>query len=164
MTIQTSYSEARDSFDALLDTVTDNREVVIIERPGAEDVALIAADELRSLLETAHLLRSPANAERLLTALARVRRDEGQAQTLDALCREVGLSLGSAGFQAPAWEPGLASSGLPGFREAGASETAFPSQSLGTSEVPRIPGLHLGTITTTPNFDTPLELVPAGPA
>jgi antitoxin YefM len=39
---------------------------------GAEDVALIAADELTSLLETAHLLRPPANAERLLTTLARV--------------------------------------------------------------------------------------------
>lgn len=46
--------------------------MVIIHRRGAEDVALIAADELTSLPETAHLLRSPANAERLLTMLARV--------------------------------------------------------------------------------------------
>ncbi len=37
------------------------------------DVALISADELESLLETAHLLRSAKNAERLLTALARAR-------------------------------------------------------------------------------------------
>jgi antitoxin YefM len=36
-------------------------------------VALVAADELSSLLETAHLLRSPANAERLLRALSRAR-------------------------------------------------------------------------------------------
>jgi antitoxin YefM len=36
-------------------------------------VALVAADELAGLLETAHLLRSPANAERLLTALTRAR-------------------------------------------------------------------------------------------
>jgi antitoxin YefM len=91
MTIQTSSLEARNSLDALLDTVIDDREIVIIERPGAEDVALIAAGELRSLLETAHLLRSPANAERLLTALARVRRGEGEAQTLDEFRREVGL-------------------------------------------------------------------------
>lgn len=91
MTIQTSYSEAQKSFDTLLATVADDREVVIIERPGAEDVALIAADELRGLLETVHLLRSPANAGRLLTALARVRRGEGETQTMEELRREVGL-------------------------------------------------------------------------
>lgn len=91
MTIQTSSAEARKSLDALLDSVADDREVVIIERPGADDVALIAADELRSLLETVHLLRSPANAERLLRALARAQRDEGQVQTVDELRREVGF-------------------------------------------------------------------------
>jgi antitoxin YefM len=96
MTIQTSYLEAYKSFDTLLDTVADDREVVIIERPGAEDIVLIAADELRSLFETVHLLRSPANAERLLTALARVRRGEGQAQTLDALRREVAIDKAPA--------------------------------------------------------------------
>ena len=44
-----------------------------IRRRGSEDVALIAADELESLLETAHLLRSPRNADRLLTARQRAR-------------------------------------------------------------------------------------------
>jgi antitoxin YefM len=71
--------------------VVNNREVVIIQRRGAEDVALIAADELAGLLESAHLLRSPANAERLLTALARVRQRTGSPQSLDDLRREVGL-------------------------------------------------------------------------
>jgi PHD/YefM family antitoxin component YafN of YafNO toxin-antitoxin module len=42
MTIQTSSAEAQKSFDTLLDTVAGDREVVIIERPGAEDVALIS--------------------------------------------------------------------------------------------------------------------------
>jgi antitoxin YefM len=41
------------------------------------------------LLETVHLLRSPANAERLLTALARVREHTGAPQTIDDLRREV---------------------------------------------------------------------------
>lgn len=91
MTIQTTYTQARAQLATLLDEVTTNREVVIIQRRGAEDVALIAADELTSLLETAHLLRSPANAERLLTALARVRQRVGAPQSIDDLRREVGL-------------------------------------------------------------------------
>jgi len=60
-------------------------------RQGEEDVALIAADELGGLLETAHLLRSPANAERLLATLARVRQGQGTAQSIEELRREVGL-------------------------------------------------------------------------
>lgn len=51
--------------------VADRDEV--IRRRGAEDVALISAAELASLKETAHLLRSPKNAARLLTALARAK-------------------------------------------------------------------------------------------
>jgi antitoxin YefM len=91
MAIQTTYTQARARLAALLDEVSNNREVVIIQRRGAEDVALIAADELTGLLETAHLLRSPANAERLLTALARVRQRTGAPQSIDELRHEIGL-------------------------------------------------------------------------
>jgi antitoxin YefM len=96
MTIQTTYTQARAQLATLIDEVTNNREVVIIQRRGAEDVALIAADELTGLLETAHLLRSPANAERLLTALARVRERVGTPQSIDDLRREVGLGKETA--------------------------------------------------------------------
>jgi antitoxin YefM len=71
MAIETTFAQARADLGRLMHEVTDNRETVIIRRRGGESVALIAADELRSLEETAHLLRSPANARRLLTALAR---------------------------------------------------------------------------------------------
>jgi antitoxin YefM len=91
MSIQTTYTQARAQLATLLHQVTSDREIVIIQRRGEEDVALIAADELASLLETVHLLRSPANAERLLGALARVRQQEGRAQAIEALRREVGL-------------------------------------------------------------------------
>lgn len=92
MSIQTSYTQARAQLATLLDEVTSNREVVIIQRRGAEDVALIAADELAGLLETVHLLRSPANADRLLNTLARVRQGSGAAKTLDELRTEVRLN------------------------------------------------------------------------
>jgi antitoxin YefM len=91
MAIQTTYTQARANFATLCDEVTANGEVVIIHRRGAEDVALISAAELASLMETAHLLRSPKNAERLLTALARARRRTGSPQSVEELRREVGL-------------------------------------------------------------------------
>lgn len=91
MTIQTTYTQARDGLAKLLDQVTHNREVVIIQRRGEEDVAMIAASELESLMETAYLLRSPANAERLLSALGRALQNEGELRSLAALREEAGL-------------------------------------------------------------------------
>lgn len=95
MTIQTTYTRARARFAALLDEVTEQRDVVIIRRRGAEDVALIAADELAGLLETVHLLRSPANAERLLSAIKHMRQQQGSPQTIDDLRAEIGLDVAS---------------------------------------------------------------------
>jgi antitoxin YefM len=91
MPIQTTYTQARANLASLWDEVTRNREVIIIERRGAESVALISADELEGLLETAYLLRSPENAERLLRALTRARQKEGVPQTIEELKREVGF-------------------------------------------------------------------------
>ena len=91
MAIQTTYTLARARLASLLDEVTKNREVVIIQRRGSEDVAMITADELAGILETAHLLRSPNNAKRLLTALDRVRKGSGTPQTIDELRKEVGF-------------------------------------------------------------------------
>ena len=91
MTIQTTYTQARDGLAKLLDQVTHNREVIIIHRRGEEEVAMIAASELESLMETAYLLRSPANAERLLTALSRALKEEGETQSIEDLRSEVDL-------------------------------------------------------------------------
>ncbi|MCD4674266.1 MAG: type II toxin-antitoxin system prevent-host-death family antitoxin [Anaerolineaceae bacterium] len=91
MTIQTTYTQARAGLASLLDQVTNDREVVIIRRRGEEEVAMIAADELESLMETAYLLRSPANAERLLSALGRALKNETSPQTLNDLRREIDL-------------------------------------------------------------------------
>jgi antitoxin YefM len=91
MAIQTTYTHARARLASLIDEVTKNREVVIIQRRGSEDVAMITADELAAILETAHLLRSPQNAQRLFSALERVRKRSGSAQTIDELRSEVGF-------------------------------------------------------------------------
>jgi len=90
--VQTSYTEARAHFAALLDRAAQDRETVIIKRRGAADVAMLAADELRGLEETVHLLRSPRNAARLLAALERAERGEGIRMTVDDLRAELGLA------------------------------------------------------------------------
>jgi len=91
MPTETTYTAARANFATLCDDVASSRDAIIIHRRGAEDVALISAGELRSLKETAHLLRSPKNAERLLTALARARSRKVSPQPLSKLRRELGL-------------------------------------------------------------------------
>jgi len=91
MPIETTYTQARANLAALWDKVTTNREIVIVQRRGTEAIAMIAADELASLMETAYLLRSPKNAERLLKALARAQRGELSPQSVDNLRAEVGL-------------------------------------------------------------------------
>ncbi len=75
MAIETTYTAARDQLKALMDKVVDDREVVLVRRRHGGDVAMVAAEELEGLLETAHLLRSPRNATRLLKALERAQSD-----------------------------------------------------------------------------------------
>ncbi|HHH83119.1 MAG TPA: type II toxin-antitoxin system prevent-host-death family antitoxin [Chloroflexi bacterium] len=93
MTVEVTYSQARKKLAALLNSVTEDKEVVIITRRNGESAALIAADELASLSETAHLLRSPANASRLLAALARALKGGGEALSVEELKAEAGLDV-----------------------------------------------------------------------
>ena len=92
MAAKTSYSRARENLATLWDEVEDSREAAVIERRGHEDMALIPADELSTLRETAYLLRSPANAVRLLAALTRARRGKTKAVDMTVLRRELGLA------------------------------------------------------------------------
>ena len=91
MTTVTTYTQARTALASLCDEVASTREPVIIRRRNAEDVALVSADELASLLETAHLLRSPKNAQRLLTAINRAQSRELSPSSVEELSRELGL-------------------------------------------------------------------------
>lgn len=90
MTIETTYSQAREQLKSLMDRAVEDREVIVVRRRTGGDVALIAADELESLVETAHLLRSSKNAERLLTALTRARSQSLEPISLTDLQQRVG--------------------------------------------------------------------------
>ena len=91
MPVETTYTALREKLAGFLDQVTDDREVVIVRRRGARDVAIVPADELSSLMETAHLLRSPKNAQRLFESLREVERGGGKKVTIEELRRSVGL-------------------------------------------------------------------------
>ena len=60
MSIETTYTDARARLARLMDQVTEDRETVIIRRRNARSVAMIAADELESLTETAHVRKVTA--------------------------------------------------------------------------------------------------------
>ena len=98
MPVETTYTAMREGLAGFLDQVTDDQEVVIVRRRGARDVAMVPAEELAGLMETAHLLRSPRNAERLMHALAdSVKNDKRAAPkksasaSLEQLRRSMGL-------------------------------------------------------------------------
>ena len=95
MPVETTYTSLRERLASVLDQVVNDQQVVIVRRRGAKDVALVPAEELTSLMETAHLLRSPRNAQRLLAALERAQRGKRKPGSVAKLRREMGLGASS---------------------------------------------------------------------
>ena len=92
--METTYTQLREKLASILDLVASEQEVVIVRRKGGGDVALIPADELAAIMETAHLLRSPKNASRLLRAFGRAKKRLGKPESLKKLRREMKLEPG----------------------------------------------------------------------
>lgn len=72
-----SYTESRANYAQVLDDVVNNREETIITRAGHEPVVIVSLADYESLRETAYLLRSPANARRLLDSIDRLENGGG---------------------------------------------------------------------------------------
>jgi antitoxin YefM len=87
-----SYSEARERLASVWDETVSSRQPVVIDRRGHESVVIVPAAEWDGLLETAHLLRSPANAKRLLSALNRLEEGSGEVLTLAELQAKTGAA------------------------------------------------------------------------
>jgi antitoxin YefM len=77
-----SYTESRARYAEVLDGVVNDREEVIITRAGHESVVMVSLDDYESLRETAYLMRSPANARRLLDAMERLEAGRGHGHPL----------------------------------------------------------------------------------
>lgn len=77
-----SYSESRARYAEVLDGVIDDREEVVITRSGHEPVVILSLEDYESLRETAYLMRSPANARRLLDSMERLEAGRGEVHDL----------------------------------------------------------------------------------
>ncbi len=77
-----SYTESRAHYAEVLDSVVNDREEVVITRAGHEPVVLMSLADFESLRETAYLMRSPANARRLLDAMERLEAGQGEQHDL----------------------------------------------------------------------------------
>lgn len=73
-----NFSDARNSLRAVIDQVVDDADVTVIARRDAPDAVVMSFDYYSSLMETVHLLSSPANAAHLAKSLAQAR--AGQAK------------------------------------------------------------------------------------
>ncbi|MFC8622968.1 type II toxin-antitoxin system Phd/YefM family antitoxin [Streptomyces anulatus] len=77
-----TYTESRARYAETLSAVVDDREEVVVTRAGHEPVVIVALDEYESLKETAHQLRSPENARRLLASIDRLENGGGTVREL----------------------------------------------------------------------------------
>ena len=78
-----SYTELRSNLSNLMDTVCDSRAPLLVTRQNARSVVMLSADEYEGLMETVHLLRSPANTKRLLQSIAEA--NSGQLTEFDLI-------------------------------------------------------------------------------
>lgn len=77
-----SYSESRARYAEVLDAVVDDREEFVITRAGHEPAVIVSLADYESLKETAYLLRSPANARRLLASIDELESGRGVERAL----------------------------------------------------------------------------------
>ncbi len=77
-----SYSAARAKLADTMDRVCDDHEPIIITRNGQQAVVMLSLDDFKSMEETAYLLRSPKNAQRLLESIAALQTGKGKARSL----------------------------------------------------------------------------------
>lgn len=77
-----TYTESRRRYAEVLDDVVNDREEVVITRAGHEPAVIVSLDDYESLKETAYLLRSPANARRLLESIDELESGRGEEREL----------------------------------------------------------------------------------
>jgi len=78
-----TYSHARQNLAKVMERAVSDREPVIVTRARNDSVVIISLEEFEALEETAHLLRSPGNARRLLTSLLELEEEKGHERELE---------------------------------------------------------------------------------
>jgi len=78
-----TFTEARNKLKTVLDRVVDDADYTVITRRDADDAVVMSLDYFNSLLETVHLLKSPANAAHLERSIAQY--NQGKVTEKDLL-------------------------------------------------------------------------------
>jgi antitoxin YefM len=77
-----TYTAARENLAATMDRVCEDREPVIISRNRDQAVVMLSLEDYKALEETAYLIRSPANARRLLASIQQLEAGKGKVRKL----------------------------------------------------------------------------------
>ena len=80
-----TYTAARENLASTMDRVCEDHDPVIITRNRDQSVIMISLDDYEALQETAYLLRSPANAKRLMSAIQSLDDGKGMKRSLKNL-------------------------------------------------------------------------------
>lgn len=75
-----NFSEARNSLKRVLDQVIDDADFTVVTRRDAQDAVVMSIDTFNSLMETVHLLKSPANAAHLARSIEQYRAGQVKCQ------------------------------------------------------------------------------------
>ena len=78
-----TYTAARENLASTINRVCEDRAPVVITRNRDQAVVMLSLDEYESLEETAHLLRSPENAKRLLRSIGQLERGKGKRKKVN---------------------------------------------------------------------------------
>ena len=77
-----NFSDARNQFKQVIDQVVSDCDVAVISRRDAEDAVVMSLNTYNSMMETLHLLKSPANVKHLEKSLAQYRKGQTKEKTL----------------------------------------------------------------------------------
>lgn len=77
-----TYTTLRATLASAMDRVCDDHEPLIVTRNGAQSVVMLSLEDYKALEETAALLRSPANAKRLLAAVGQLKAGKGSERDI----------------------------------------------------------------------------------
>jgi antitoxin YefM len=77
-----NFSEARNKLKSVLDQVVNDADYTVITRRDADDAVVMSLDQFNGLMETVHLLKSPANAVHLSKSIQQYRSGKTEERSL----------------------------------------------------------------------------------
>ena len=77
-----NFSDARSTLKSIIDQVSDDASYTVITRRDASDAVVMSLDTFNSLMETVHLLKSPANAAHLARSIDQYRKGKARTRRL----------------------------------------------------------------------------------